>query len=206
MIAMQYGFVFPVDYDMSIIDRRIADKGHFTDGFPGLAFKAYLSSRKTEARGAGSENSYAPFYLWDSPEGMNDFLTGPGFVALTQSFGWPSVKTWSVWHAAVSPHLADARVASRELLPIRPHTGLDELRASELRLAQDQVERHGALASVAGFEPTTWSVVRFQLWAQHPPLSRIPEATLYDVGHISTSSPAQIERPPLDQTNGMPPY
>ncbi len=27
MIAMQYSFTLPADYDMSIVDRRIRDKG-----------------------------------------------------------------------------------------------------------------------------------------------------------------------------------
>ena len=45
MIAMQYGFTLPGDYDMSIIDRRIRDKGPLLDGFPNLGFKAYLFTR-----------------------------------------------------------------------------------------------------------------------------------------------------------------
>jgi hypothetical protein len=187
MIAMQYSFVLPADYDMSIIDRRIAEKGRFTDGLPGLVFKAYLSTRKTAAQRPESENRYAPFYLWESSAGMNDFLSGPGFVALTQSFGWPSVKTWSVWHAEVSALISDARFASRELIPIPPHTRLDELRAGETRRARDLVEKHGALAAVVGFEPTTWSIVRFQLWAQSPPTSVVPDSCLYAVGHVSKS-------------------
>ena len=31
MIATQYRFPLPADYDMAIIDRRIADRGHLTD-------------------------------------------------------------------------------------------------------------------------------------------------------------------------------
>src|SRR5271165_2720611 len=48
MIAMQYSFTLPADYDMSVIDRRIADKGPLLDGFPGLQFKAYLVARRGE--------------------------------------------------------------------------------------------------------------------------------------------------------------
>lgn len=183
MIAMQYSFVLPADYDMAIIDRRIAEKGHFTDGLPGLVFKAYLKSRKAAAPGPEGENRYAPFYLWESAAGMNDFLSGPGFVALTQSFGWPSVKTWSVWEAQLSARIADARFASRELVPVRPYSALDELRADEVRRARDAVQRQGALASVAGFEPTSWSIVRFALWEQLPPSA--PAAECYEVGHVS---------------------
>ena len=35
MIAMQYSFVLPADYDMAIIDRRIREKGPLLDGFRG---------------------------------------------------------------------------------------------------------------------------------------------------------------------------
>jgi hypothetical protein len=185
MIAMQYSFVFPADYDMSVIDRRIAGKGHMTDGWPGLVFKAYLSSRKSDAGGPASENRYAPFYLWQSPAAMNDFLCGPPFAGLTQSFGWPSVQSWLVWDAALGPELAGARFASRESIPIRPHTRLDELKATELGLARERMEQHGALAAVIGFEPSTWNVVRFHLWAQLPAPGLLADGCLYDVGHIS---------------------
>jgi hypothetical protein len=48
MIAMQYSFTLPADYDMAIIDRRIAQKSGFTDNFPKLLFKAYLTARRGE--------------------------------------------------------------------------------------------------------------------------------------------------------------
>jgi hypothetical protein len=186
MIAMQYGFILPADYDMSIIDRRIAEKGHLMDGFPDLVFKAYLSARKTARQPSDSENLYAPFYLWKSTAGMNEFLSGPGFVGLTQSFGWPSVKTWSVWHAEVSPRIADARFATRVSVPILPYAALDALRASEIERAKACVHDDGALAALVGFEPTTWTLVRFQLWAEPPSSDRLEDHRIYSVGHVST--------------------
>ncbi len=71
MIAMQYSFTLPADYDMSVIDRRIADKGPLLDGFPGLKFKAYLVARRGEH---GLENLYAPFYVWSEDEGLGNFF------------------------------------------------------------------------------------------------------------------------------------
>lgn len=184
MIAMQYGFILPADYDMSIIDRRVADKGHLTDGLPGLIFKAYLKARKGEQ---SPHNCYAPFYLWESNAGLNDFLTGPGFGALTQSFGWPSVKTWSVWGAEVSPAVAQARFARREVVQLPAYAPLSEIRAQESRWVKEQVETQGALAAVVGFEPMTWTLVRFELWKEMPSASSGPDCALYDVGHVSTA-------------------
>lgn len=186
MLAMQYHFGLPADYDMAIIDRRVAEKGRFTDGLPGLAFKAYLSTRKT--RDGARDNCYAPFYLWDSTAGMNDFLAGPGFGAVSQSFGWPEVKTWSVWHAQCTVDIERARFATRELLPIPRHARLGELRAAECTLAQSRMTEGKALACVAGFEPTTWTIVRFQLWEELPPHVTLDDDEVYTVGHVSRSS------------------
>jgi hypothetical protein len=168
MIAMQYSLVLPADYDMNIIERRIAERGHLTDGFAGLAFKAYLHARRQAGTPSASDNLYAPFYLWRTAEGMNDFLCGPGFVGLTQSFGWPSVRTWSVWHAEMSDDVAQARFATRETMPIAAHADLASLRRAESARSKETACHDGVVATVAAFEPTTWSMVRFQLWKDMP--------------------------------------
>lgn len=182
MIAMQYSFTLPADYDMSIIGRRITEKGHLIDGFPGLLMKAYLWSRKSAHDG---ENLYSPFYVWDSPAGMNDFVSGPGFVALTQSFGWPGVKVWSVWNSVLSKPIKSAKFATRTILPTAPYANLAELREAETSQAVIDVEKGGALASVSAFEPTTWTRVRFQLWQE--PVA-VPKGGIgYDVGYMSVT-------------------
>ena len=188
MIAMQYSFTLPADYDMSIIDRRIAEKGHFMNGFPGLVFKAYCSARKMRAQPPHAENLYAPFYLWNSCEAMNTFLCGPGFAGLSQAFGWPAVKTWSVLHAEIGADIASACFATRELVRIAPYTGLDELRRSETQRASEDVAQRDALVAVAGFDPLDWNMVRFRLWAAQPPDEGFLEDRLsYRVGHVSTA-------------------
>jgi hypothetical protein len=173
---MQYRFPLPADYDMGIIDRRIADKGHLTDGFPGLLFKAYLSARKTVPE---CDNAYAPFYVWNTVEGMHAFLNGPGFAGVSQAFGRPAVATWLVWQALCAPGFEHARFASVERRTIPPGTDLDALRRAE-------TADGGALAAVVGYEPGTWTLVRFRLWNSEPAADA---ATLvYAVGHVSTAS------------------
>jgi hypothetical protein len=179
MLAMQYSFVLPSDYDMGIIERRIRDKGPMLDGFPHLRFKAYLSARKQGGDFESAENLYAPFYLWDHPDGLSNFLSGPGFVGLTRDFGWPAVKTWIVWNAELASDLSEARFASRESEAIPPHADLAQLRTSSTERAKGS----NALADVVGFEPTNWTVLRFRLW-RNPPAT-IAGAQLYDVGHLS---------------------
>lgn len=182
MIAMNYGVTLPADYDTAIIDRRIAEKGSFTDGWPGLVFKAYLSARKTDPSGPG-ENRYAPFYLWESTAAMNTFLCGPGFAALADSFGRPAVHTWSVWWAQVSERAHEARYASIDVLPIGRHANLRELQQAECQLAAASMETGDVLAAVAGFDPGRWKLVRFGLWPQTPPVTA--GADVYALGHLS---------------------
>jgi hypothetical protein len=186
MIAMQYSFALPADYDMDIVDRRIAEKGHLLDNFPGLKFKAYLTARRSGGETRSQENLYAPFYVWAQSEGLNNFVCGEGFAGVSQAFGWPDVKTWVVWRAHLSAKIAEARFATREIVAIAPHAALTELRKREADVVIGDVESGGALASVAAFEPTHWTRVRFRLWSEPP--AATAGMQIYRVGHMSISA------------------
>jgi len=176
---MQYSFALPADYDMAIVERRIAEKGPALDGWPGLGAKAYLSARRDANQ---RENLYAPFYVWDDAAAMSGFLTGRGFAGVSDAFGWPQVRTWLVWRAQLARDVEQARFATREIAPITSHAPLDALKAQEDEAGDAAIES-GALAAVAGFEPTSWTRVRFRLWRTRP--ERRDGVTLYDVGHVS---------------------
>jgi hypothetical protein len=183
MIAMQYSIVLPADYDMAVIDRRIRDKGPLLDGFPNLRFKAYLVARKDSGGFISAENLYAPFYLWDHPEGLNTFLGGPGFSAVARDFGWPRVKTWVVWESLVSGHLPEARFASRRVEAITPYSDLAARRAVARRDAEVALGA-GAIAAVTAFDPDNWTQVHFRMWPTVPS-AETGEEQLYAVGHVS---------------------
>ncbi|MDL2399253.1 DUF4865 family protein [Rhizobium mayense] len=185
MIAMQYSFTLPADYDMAIIHRRIRDKGPMLDNFPGLKFKAYLTARKGGGATESRENLYAPFYVWEKDEGLSNFICGPGFVGLTDSFGWPRVRTWVVWRAEISPDIHHARFATREIVQTEPYAPLAEIRERESDAAASDIARGEVLASVAAFEPTSWTRVRFRLRADLPKSILRPGVQAYDVGHLS---------------------
>ena len=184
MIAMQYSFALPADYDMGIVDRRITEKGPLLDNFPNLKFKAYLTARRSGDETRSQENLYAPFYVWNHEDGLNDFVCGDGFVAVTRSFGWPQVRTFVVWRAHLAEGVAQAAFATREIAPIAPHAALGELRKRASDEAFADVESGGALASVAAFEPTTWTGVRFKLWGERPARAGAGVQS-YKVGHLS---------------------
>jgi hypothetical protein len=184
---MQYGFVLPADYDMAIIRRRIAERGHATDGLPGLAFKAYLWAERG-GRLPSRDNLYAPFYLWRDVEGMNAFLGGPGFARLAQDFGRPVVQVWPVWRAGVAEALAQAACASCEIEAMPPGTDLGELVRRSSEEADVAVSRDGALAAVDAFEPAGWRRLRLRLWPE-PPAQAAAGCQLYEVGRISPGGP-----------------
>lgn len=179
MIAMQYSFTLPADYDMAIVRQRIAAKGHLLDQFDGLVLKSYLHATRGES---SSENLYAPFYLWRDSAAMQRFLGSEGFANLARAFGWPSIRVWPVWDAYLSPEARHAHFASRVVTPIAPYADLAQLR-SEARGAIERDAERGALAAASAFEPTTWTRVDFRLWNDTPPAPSAGQ--WYDVGHVS---------------------
>jgi heme-degrading monooxygenase HmoA len=176
MIAMQYGFVLPADYDMALVRERIATKGPLLDDLPGLVFKAYLHAETPE-------KTYAPFYLWRDEEAMHGFLNGPAFAGVARAFGWPSVQTWTPWHATVGGGIRSARIATRSSAAIAPHAALAERREQEQAYAR-QALAQGALAVVIGFEPVTWTITRLALWRDEA-AAETPATQRYHVGHVS---------------------
>lgn len=184
MIAMQYDFQLPADYDMEVIDKRVLERGHVFDDTPGLGVKAFLSARRSPDTGS-PVNLYAPFYIWTDPSAMTDFLCGARFVGLVNSFGWPQVRSWSVLGTRTSvanTPITAARYATRQIDLVRPYQSLAEYRAAEQYALADAM-RAGALLAMAGLDARSWERVRFCLWAQQPESSA--ETALYSVLHTS---------------------
>jgi hypothetical protein len=184
MIAMQYSIVLPADYDMNIIKQRIAAKGHLLDDFPGLIFKAYLTAGKNIAPAYSQDNLYAPFYLWQDSEAMNRFLGGEMFAGLAQAFGRPVIKTWSVWEHDITADIAGARFATREMATIAPYASLRETRERESAALQAS-SKNGALGAVSAYEPTGWTSVRLNFWADIKDEPVRNDVQRYEIGHLS---------------------
>ena len=94
MIAMQYRFHLPADYDMNLIHQRIHNNGARLNGFPDLVAKLYLYASRNEPDCPSQHNLYAPFYLWQQADGMQRFLHSEGFAALCAHFGQPQISLW----------------------------------------------------------------------------------------------------------------
>ena len=135
MIVMQYRFTLPADYDMAIIEKRIAQNGARLNGFPGLLFKAYLVARRDDAQGA--ENRYAPLYVWKNAHAMTQFLQSPGFQKLTQDFGWPQIETWLALRLPEVERVREAAWLTMVRQPVAPHSDLSALALSGQLCAWD---------------------------------------------------------------------
>ena len=172
MIAMQYSFTLPADYDMGIIEKRIADNGHLLDGFSGLIFKTYLYARRDCPQTGSAENLYAPFYLWQDVHSMNRFITGPGFQGVAKAFGWPQIRIYPVLTANVSSDVAQVVYAKREITDITPFSELASLNEQTLS---------DTLIDVIAWDTTNWQKIRFT--AGRNPLGG--NGQHYRIGHIS---------------------
>ncbi|MFI6152620.1 DUF4865 family protein [Kitasatospora sp. NPDC051170] len=205
MHAMQYEITLPADYDMGIIRRRVAERGHLLDGHPGLGLKAYLIRER--GRDASPVNQYAPFYLWRTAEGMNGFLWGPGFRGLSADFGRPAVRHWlgaGLAHGFGGDNGGDnggqAPNNGQDLQSVRsPDAGRmpttatrDTVRLPEASDPAEAVERalaelpttHPALHTAAvAVDPDRWELLRFALW--HGPAPEDVPGTRYQVLHLS---------------------
>ncbi|MFJ9690938.1 DUF4865 family protein [Kitasatospora sp. NPDC101183] len=204
MHAMQYEITLPADYDMGIIRRRVAERGHLLDDHPGLGLKAYLVRER--GRDGSPVNQYAPFYLWRTAEGMNGFLWGPGFRGLSADFGRPAVRHWLGAGLAHGRGGEDAANNEQNLNDVRrPVTGhqpnpaptpttatLDTVRLPGTADPAGAVERalaelpaaHPALHTAAvAVDPSRWELLRFALW--NGPAPEDAPGTRYEVLHLS---------------------
>ncbi|MFC8198754.1 DUF4865 family protein [Streptomyces sp. NPDC057298] len=190
MHAMQYEITLPADYDTGVIRDRVARVGHLLDDWEGLGLKAYLlRERGVDGSPVGQ---YAPFYLWDTPEGMNSFLWGPGFQGLVNDFGRPVVQHWTglAYEDGGDPD-ATPEVAVRRRASIPEGVPLAEVAREALRETQRLAALDGVVGAAAAVDPRHWEVVHFSLWAHDQ-----PEATgeTYRVLHLSAPGRDRLRR------------
>lgn len=124
---MQYSFTLPANYDMTIIEKRIADNGAKLNGFPGLLFKAYLFAQRDDLLLATKENRYGSLYVWKNTDAMAHFLQCSGFTQLTQDFGWPEINIWNTLCVPLIDEIKNAKCLSIATQRITPYSNLAAL-------------------------------------------------------------------------------
>ncbi|MEV6025642.1 DUF4865 family protein [Streptomyces sp. NPDC052036] len=190
MHAMQYELTLPADYDMGIVRSRVSRVGHLLDDWAGLGFKTYLI-RERGVHGS-IVNQYAPFYLWNTIEGMNTFLWTGAFQGLVDDFGRPVVRQWTGLAyeegvAAGSP--AVVAVRGRERVP--DGVGLSETMADVVRETERLAAADGAVLAAAAVDTRGWEVVRFSLWDHEAPKA---SGDVFQVLHTSAPGRGRLPR------------
>ncbi|MFF7828375.1 DUF4865 family protein [Streptomyces rochei] len=191
MHAMQYAFTLPAGYGTGRVRERVARTGHLLDDWPGLGLKAYLL-RERGVHGSPVDQ-YAPFYLWDTVEGMNSFLWEGAFQRPTDDFGRPSVRQWTglayeEGDAARSP----ARWAVRRRRPVPEGVPLAETAARAVRETGRLAGEAGALLAAAAVDTARWELVHFSLHAHEAPVGA--EGDVFEVLHLSAPGRDRLPR------------
>lgn len=168
MIAMQYSFTLPANYDMDIIRERIVTNGPLTDGLPGLVQKGFLMNEKGKglANFVASNNEYAPFYVWQTEEAMRDFLLSSRFEKLSQDFGRPVVQTWPIveFDTSSTRLLEYPLVATKETVALSDSIELSQQIERERLLHRQIVNENAVYSRAVAIDIQNWQVVRFSIW------------------------------------------
>lgn len=126
MIATQYEIILPSDYDMNIINDRVRNNGHKTDGFDDLKFKLYLVTEK--GKNNNLQNSYSPLYLWKGSNGLNKFLFNGFYDNIITSFGWQRVNVGIPLIDTTSAKIKENKYLFRITREIQPQQSLNGLK------------------------------------------------------------------------------
>ncbi|MFG2129344.1 DUF4865 family protein [Streptomyces sp. NPDC048751] len=182
MHAMQYELTLPADYDTGIIRARVSRIGHLLDDWEGLGLKAYLL-RERGLHGS-PVNQYAPFYLWNTVEGMNTFLWGGAFQGLSDDFGRPPVQQWTgLAYEEGGAVRSPARVAVRRRARVPDGVTLSEVMTEAVDEVGRLAREDGAVLAAAAVDSRGWEVVHFSLWEHDSPKA---DGDVFQVLHLST--------------------
>ena len=188
MHAMQYELTLPADYDTNVIRDRVARVGHLLDDWEGLGFKTYL----LRERGVNGSpvNQYAPFYLWNTMQGMNTFLWGGAFQGLSNDFGRPSVRQWTglAYEEGGVPG-SSARFAVRRRQPVPEGVVLADVMADAAQETARLAGEDGAVLAAAAVDSSRWELVHFSLWEHDTPKA---DGDVFEVLHMSAPGRGEL--------------
>jgi hypothetical protein len=182
MHSMQYTFTFPEEFDMNAIRQRVAEKGRAFDALPELAIKAFLI---TDRSGGADANRYAPFYIWQSKQGLQDFLFGDRFGAVSAAFGRPAVAITQLLNFDIADRSAAPAFATQETISLAKRDLLT-LRATETERHVNALATPGLFARAVAVDTERWNLHRFSFWTKQESFAQLGEkALLYQVLHLS---------------------
>ncbi|MFF0013753.1 DUF4865 family protein [Streptomyces sp. NPDC005374] len=190
MHAMQYELTLPADYDMEVIRARVARVGHLLDDWPGLGFKTYLMRERGVS--GSPVNQYAPFYLWDTVDGMNTFLWEGAFQKVSNDFGRPSVRQWTgLSYAEGGAVDIPARSAVRRSQSVPDGVELAEVMAEAVGETERLAREDGVVFAAAAVDTARWELTQFSLWTHEAPKA---DGEVFEVLHVSAPGRERLPR------------
>lgn len=187
MLIKQYEHRLPSDYDMAQIRERGRTRGLVWDRTEGLAFKAF--ALRERGRHGAHHNAYTSIYLWLSEGAAAEFVTGPRFKPVLESFGRPPIHTWlplDVRAGCVAPGLS----IYREDVPVDEGVDLGELRVSETARNAQIAAQDDTVAALVGLDVQNWRLARFRLSAA--PLRAVEHGVGYEIAYLAAPGLAQL--------------
>jgi hypothetical protein len=169
MRSLYYPITLPDTFDMRAIERRVRDRAPAFDGLEGLALKAFLVT--STAQGA-PKNLYAPFYVWDHAAAMADFLGGPLFHAVTESFGRPQAFDRQVLQFNVASRDFSPQVATIEEIAVDATRPIIDAYWAESAAHRRTLNRAGLYAAATVLDTARWTIHRVGLWRSTTDASR----------------------------------
>ncbi|MED3563934.1 DUF4865 family protein [Bacillus xiapuensis] len=181
MIGMQYKVILPEDYDMGIIRKRVQVHGHKTNGIQGLNFKAYLMTEA--AKNGNLYNSYAPLYLWNSSEGMNNFIFKGFYDNILNSFGWQHINIGIPYFVNLEKDFHQSRYAVEYAGNISETKSLIDTR---FQTGHSLVKNAGkSLGDLLIYNPDKWGYSQFSFYQEKPEIEFAGNLRVYEVLHLS---------------------
>ncbi|MEU0333403.1 DUF4865 family protein [Streptomyces sp. NPDC006193] len=192
MHPLQYELTLPADYDMGVVRARVARVAPLLEDWDGLGLKAYLI-RERGVHGS-PVNQYAPFYLWNTVEGMNRFLWGGPFQGLVDDFGRPAVRQWTGLAHAEGTGVR-AAFAVRRSRPVPEGVALTAVMEEAVAETERLAAEDGAVLAAAAVDPHRWELVHFSLW-EHLREHEAPKADgdVFQVLHLSAPGRGRLPR------------
>lgn len=190
MHALQYEITLPADYDMRVIHDRVARRGHLLDRWPGLGVKAFLV-RERGVHGS-PVNQYAPFYLWNTVEGMNAFLWAGGFQGIVDDFGRPAARQWTgLAFEDGPPGAGPVTSAVRLRRPVPDGLPVGEAAEEAARNCRRPAGRDGVALAATAVDTSRWEFVHFSLWRHDAPEA---EGDVFQVLYLSAPERDRLPR------------
>lgn len=160
MFAMQYGFNLSDDDQLSIRS-RVHEIGARFDNLPGLHQKAFLMA---ERLGEG-RNRYTPFYLWNTLEGMCDFLLSPSFARVVAAWGRPAVPRWNpVGYVQGKAAGTNPRFAIQQHIGVPRDADLATFCESHRAALKVLTGQDGLHSAFLGIDTASWQLMQISLW------------------------------------------